>query len=79
MIAALWGRFYGWIASIGAILAVLGAAYLKGRREGIAKMEREQAEARERSTKVRKEIDDDVAKADRADLERRNSRWMRND
>ena len=77
MIAALWARFYGWLAALGVVFAALGAAYLKGRREGVAKMEREQAEAREHSTKVRKELDDDVGKADRGALEQRNSRWMR--
>jgi hypothetical protein len=77
MIAALWGRIYGWLAALGAVLAVLGTAYLKGRREGIAKMEREQAAAREQSAKVRKDIDDDVGKIGRDELDRRNSRWMR--
>lgn len=77
MISLLWSRVAAWLAPIGAFLALVGAAYVRGRSAGIEKMEREQAEARERSQETRKGVDDDVAKASRADLERRNSRWMR--
>lgn len=77
MFALLWSRVAAWLAPIGLILAAIGAAFLRGRRAGIEKMEREQAEARARAQETRKGIDDDVGKASRADLDRRNSRWMR--
>jgi hypothetical protein len=45
MIAWLWSPFGRALAAVGAVLGTLVAVYLKGRREGVQELEREQNEA----------------------------------
>ena len=45
MIAWLWSPFGRALAAVGAILGALMAVYLKGRREGVQELERQQNEA----------------------------------
>jgi hypothetical protein len=49
-----------WLATIGAALSILLAAYLKGRREGKEALEQDQARERERRAKNAIQADDAV-------------------
>ena len=49
-----------WLAGIGTVLSILFAAYLKGRREGKAALEQDQARERERRARDAIEADNAV-------------------
>ena len=49
-----------WLAAVGAALSILFAAYLKGRAEGKAALEQDQARERERRAKNAIQADDGV-------------------
>lgn len=68
---ALWG------AIAFAIGAALWVAFRRGRLEAEAEFMIRRADARVRSLQTAKEVSDEVQNADRADLERRLDRWMR--
>lgn len=67
--------FYGAIAL--AVLAALWIAFRRGRLEAEAEYAIRRADARIRSMQTAKDIRHDVQNSDRADLERRADRWMR--
>lgn len=69
--AALWG------AIAVAIGAALWVAFRRGRLEAEAEFMIRRADARIRSLQTAKEVSNEVQNADRADLERRLNRWMR--
>ena len=69
--AVLWG---GIAVAVGAALWV---AFRRGRLEAEAMFIIRRADARVRSLQTAKEVTDEVQNADRADLERRIDRWMR--
>lgn len=69
--AALWG------AIAVAIGAALWIAFRRGRLEAEAEFLIRRADARIRSLQTAKEVSNEVQNADRADLERRINRWMR--
>lgn len=69
--AAFWG------AITFAIGAALWVAFRHGRREAEAEFLIGRADARIRSLQTAKEVSNEVQNADRADLERRIDRWMR--
>lgn len=69
--AAFWG------AIAVAIGAALWVAFRRGRSEAEAEFIIRRADARIRSLQIAKEVTDEVQNADRADLERRLDRWMR--
>ncbi len=69
--AAFWG------AILGAVLVALWSAFRRGRRQGEAEFIIRRADARIRSLQTAKKVSDEVQNADRADLERRLDRWMR--
>ena len=60
-----------------AFLAALGIALRQGRQAAAAHFVVRRADARVRSMQTSKDIRHDVQNADRADLERRADRWMR--
>ena len=66
-----------WIAIAGAIGAALLFALRRGRLEAEAEFMIRRADARIRSLQTAKEVSNEVQNADRADLERRLDRWMR--
>ena len=66
---------YGAIAL--AVLAALWIAFRQGRQAAAANFAIRRADARVRSMQTSKDIRHDVQNADRADLERRAHRWMR--
>lgn len=67
--------FWGAIAV--AIGAALWVAFRRGRLEAEAEFVIRRADARIRSLQTAKEVSNEVQNADRADLERRLDRWMR--
>ena len=67
--------FWGAIAL--AIGAALWVAFRRGRLEAEAAFIIRRADARIRSLQTAKEVSNEVQNADRADLERRIGRWMR--
>lgn len=69
--AALWG------AIVLAIGTALWVAFRRGRLEAEAEFLIRRADARIRSLQTAKEVSHEVQNADRADLERRLDRWMR--
>lgn len=69
--AAFWG------AIAVAIGAALWVAFRRGRSEAEAEFIIRRADARVRSLQTAKEVSNEVQNADRADLERRLNRWMR--
>lgn len=69
--AALWG------AIAVAIGAALWIAFRRGRLDAEAEFLIRRADARIRSLQTAKEVSNEVQNADRADLERRFDRWMR--
>lgn len=69
--AALWG------AIAVAIGAALWVAFRRGRLEAEAEFIIRRADTRIRSLQTAKDVSNEVQNADRADLERRLNRWMR--
>ena len=69
--AAFWG------AIVLAIGGALWVAFRRGRLEAEAEFLIRRADARIRSLQTAKEVSNEVQNADRADLERRIDRWMR--
>jgi hypothetical protein len=67
--------FYGTI--ILAVVVALWTAFCQGRQAAVAHFVVRRADARVRSMQTSKDIRHDVQNADRADLERRADRWMR--
>jgi len=67
--------FYG--AIVFALLAALWVAFRQGRHAAEADLAIRRADARIRTLQTSKEIRHEVQNADRADLERRVGRWMR--
>ncbi|WP_173495976.1 MULTISPECIES: hypothetical protein [unclassified Aliiroseovarius] len=67
--------FYGALAL--ALLATLWIAVRQGRQAAAVNFAIRRADARVRSMQTSKDIRHDVQNADRADLERRAHRWMR--
>ena len=67
--------FYGALAL--ALLATLWIAVRQGRQAAAANFAIRRADARVRSMQTSKDIRHDVQNADRADLDRRADRWMR--
>lgn len=67
--------FYGAIAL--AVIFALWVAFRQGRQTAETELAIRRADARVRSMQTSKDIRHDVQNADRADLERRAHRWMR--
>ncbi|MGO4671151.1 hypothetical protein [Bosea sp. 2RAB26] len=78
-LAALWGRFAGSIAALGALLAILIGAYAKGRSEGKATLQARQERARRESITDKRKRDDEIDSLGPAALEQRLQRWLRRD
>lgn len=66
-----------WAAISVAIGAALWVAFRRGRLEAEAEFLVRRTDARIRSLQTAKEVSNEVQNADRADLERRLDRWMR--
>ncbi len=77
LLAGFGQRFAYWGAIVFALLAALWVAFRQGRHAAEADLAIRRAEARIRTLQTSKEIRHEVQNADRADLERRVGRWMR--
>jgi hypothetical protein len=85
MIAAVWGRFYGWILGALAALATLIGIYLKGRSAGKQveqkkATQRDLTEAKEHAETIRETVDVEskVVRMPTGDVrERLRSKWQR--
>jgi hypothetical protein len=64
MLAALTARAWTWLAAIGAALAVVAGAFLKGRRDATRDARLRQAEQAAEQRTTRDEIDRDVERHD---------------
>lgn len=79
MISALWSRFAGYIAALGALLALIVGAFLKGRSDGKAIMAEERERHRREAIEAKRKIDSEIDDLAPADLDQRMSRWVRKD
>lgn len=79
MISALWTRFAGYIAALGALLALIAGAFLKGRSDGKAIMAEERERHRREAIAAKRKIDSEIDDLAPADLDQRLSRWLRKD
>lgn len=74
---SLWGRFQGWLIAAGAALAILIAAYVKGRNDQSTKVENKELKNRIESVKKSKEVSDEVRKMSPSDVDSALDRFMR--
>lgn len=79
MISALRSRFAGYIAALGALLALIVGAFLKGRSDGKAIMANERERHRREAIAAKRKIDSEIDDLAPADLDQRMSRWVRED
>lgn len=79
MISALWTRFAGYIAALGALLALIAGAFLKGRSDGKAIMAEEQERHRREAITRKRKLDSEIDDLGPADLDQRMSRWVHKD
>lgn len=78
-LAAIWSRFAGYIAALGALLAIIIGAFLKGRSDGKAIMAEERERHRREAIEAKRKIDSEIDDLAPADLDQRMSRWVRKD
>lgn len=79
MISALWSRFAGYVAALGALLALIVGAFLKGRSDGKAIMAEEQERHRREAIEAKRKLDSEIDDLGHADLDRDFARWLRKD
>lgn len=76
---AIWPRLRLWLSLAGAVALAVGLAFLKGRSAGKKAYEDRAKDARLKALQTEKEVRDDVEAASDDDLDRRLSKWMRDD
>lgn len=74
-LASIWTRITGYAVAIGATLAILFAAYSKGKSDAASK----RAERRLKSIKKAREIENEVDRLGDDAVDRELDRWMRHD
>lgn len=77
MISALWSRFAGYIAALGALLALIVGAFLKGRSDGKAIMAEERERHRREAIAAKRKIDSEIDDLSEGELDKRLGRWVR--
>lgn len=73
LISGLWSKVYGYVIAIGGVLAILAAAYAKGR----ADQKVNQSVKDLKAVKTAREIEDDVKNLGSNDLDTELSKWLR--
>ena len=76
MISALWSRFVGYIAALGALLALIVGAFLKGRADGKAIMAEERERHRREALEAKRKRDSEIDDLGPADLDAGLRKWM---
>ncbi|MBD3844276.1 hypothetical protein IED13_01100 [Bosea sp. SSUT16] len=79
MISTLWTRFAGYIAALGALLALIVGAFLKGRSDGKAIMAEEQERHRREAIEAKRKLDSEIDNLAPADVDARLRQWLRKD
>lgn len=74
-LAALWSRFAGYIAALGALFAIIIGAFLKGRSDGKAIMAEERERHRREALEAKRKIDSEIDDLSSGDLDKRLRRW----
>lgn len=78
-LASLWSRAAGYVAALGALVAILFGAWLKGRAEGMATMREEQERHRREALTRKRKLDSEIDNLGPADRDQRVARWVRKD
>lgn len=73
----LWNKFQGWILGMGAVAGLLFGVYLKGRNDQSDATTSKENKKRIKDLETSKEIEDNVTKMPKSDLDRKLDRWMR--
>jgi len=76
-LAMLWNKFQGWILGMGAVAGLLLGVYLKGRNDQSESTSAKENKKRIKDLETSKEIEDEVTKMPKSDLDRKLDRWMR--
>ena len=76
-LTALWGRLAGYIAALGALLALIVGAFLKGRSDGKAIMAEERERHRREAIEAKRKIDSEIDDLPEEELDKRLRRWVR--
>lgn len=79
LLSALWTRFAGYITALGALLAILVGAFLKGRADGKAIMAEEQERHRREAIEAKRKIDSEIDNLAPADVDARLRKWLHKD
>jgi hypothetical protein len=79
LLSGLWSRFAGYVVALGALLAILVGAFLKGRSDGKAVMREEQERHRREAITKKRKLDDEIDDLAPADLDQRMGRWVRSE
>ncbi|MEP4029737.1 hypothetical protein [Roseibium polysiphoniae] len=77
MMAGLLANLKGWLIGVGAVLAALALAFLKGRASGAQAERGRKALKDAEASKVSREIENDVQGLSERDTDKRLSRWLR--
>lgn len=75
LLSSLWSRVTGYAIAIGAVLAILFAAYRKGGKDAASK----RAEQRLKSISKAREVENEVDRLGGDAVDRELDRWMRHD
>jgi len=78
-LSALWTRFAGYIAAVGALLALIVGAFLKGRSDGKAIMAEEQERHRREALEAKRKLDSEIDNLAPADVDARLRQWLHKD
>lgn len=73
MLSLLWSKFSGYVIAIGGVLAILAAAYSKGRKD----QKSSQTADNLKSIKAAKEIENEVSNLGSNDIDAEYVKWLR--
>ncbi len=73
----LWAKFKGYLAAIGAALAILAGVFLYGQRAGRSAAKDKQAAANAKAIKKAGDVENEIRNLDDAGVDDALGRWMR--
>lgn len=77
LLSGLWTKFAGYITAAGAILAVVGGIYFKGRSDAASRAAQAKAEQRLKSMTKARKVDDEIDRLGDDAVSGRLNEWMR--